>query len=83
MEVEEIPSVQSSVIPEPEAQADFAPTSSSNILLVSSLPDNADRECIKEYFESPQSGGCAGAVEGVEFIDPKVVQITLKNHEGT
>ena len=83
MEVEEITSVQSaSAIPEPELQADFTHSSSSNILVVSSLPECADKELIKGYFESPQSGGCVGAIENVEFIEPKVVQITLKNCEG-
>ena len=79
VEVEEITSVQSaSAVPEPKLQADLA----SNMLLVSNLPECADKELIKGYFESPQSGGCVGAIESVEFIEPKVVQVTLKNCEG-
>ena len=83
MKVEEIAPVQSasdSAVTEPELQVDLA--HNSNILLVSNLPECADKELIKGYFESPQSGGCVGAIESVEFIESKVVQVTLKNCEG-
>ena len=69
-------------VPEAVPQPDLTHIPSSNILLVSNLPDNADEHLIEMYFESPKSGGCDGAVESIDFVEPKVVQITLINSEG-
>ena len=83
VEVEEVLPPQIEVdVPEAVPQPDSTQSPSSNILLVSNLPDNADEHLIEMYFESPKSGGCDGAVESIDFVEPKVVRITLTNSQG-
>lgn len=63
-------------------QSDATYSCSSNILMVRNLPEAADEHLLEMYFESSKSGGCPDAIESIDFVEPDVARITLKDSEG-
>ena len=82
VQVEVLPPPIEPAISETLPQLESTLSSSSNVLLVSNLQENVDEHLIEMYFENPKSGGYDGAVENVDFVEPKVVRITFTNSEG-